>query len=102
MKDLHLCHDWILFRKLDREATTAAGIVIPDTVADEPVDRGEVLSIGPGIRSQHNATLIPHEVECGDHIVYLRHQARPLTVAGEDLLLLRAGEVLAIERGGTP
>ena len=87
--------DRIVVRPGEAEATTASGLVIPDTAKEKP-QQGEVLAVGPGKRSDQSGELIPMDVSVGDTVVYSKYGGTEITVDGEDLLILNARDVLAI------
>ena len=72
-----------------------AGLVIPDTAKEKP-QQGEVLAVGPGKRSDHSGEIIQMDVDVGDTVVYSKYGGTEITVAGEDLLILSARDVLAV------
>src|SRR5229473_3471636 len=86
--------DRIVVRANESEATTASGLVIPDTAKEKP-QQGEVLAVGPGRRSEQTGELIPVDVAVGDVIVYSKYGGTEITVEGEDLLILTSRDVLA-------
>ena len=87
--------DRIVVRPSEAEEKTASGLVIPDTAKEKP-QQGEVLSVGPGRRSDQTGDLIPLDVQVGDTVVYSKYGGNEITVDGEDLLILSARDVLAI------
>ena len=87
--------DRIVVRPSDAEETTASGLVIPDTAKEKP-QQGEVLAVGPGKRSDHSGEIIQMDVDVGDTVVYSKYGGTEITVAGEDLLILSARDVLAV------
>jgi chaperonin GroES len=87
--------DRIVVRPSEAEEKTASGLVIPDTAKEKP-QQGEVLSVGPGRRSDQTGDLIPLDVQVGDTVVYSKYGGTEITVEGEDLLILSARDVLAI------
>ncbi len=84
-----------MVRPSDLEATTASGLVIPDTAKEKP-QQGDVLAVGPGRRSDNTGELVPMDVAEGDTVVYSKYGGTEITVGGEDLLILNARDVLAI------
>ena len=80
--------------KDEDEATTASGLVIPDTAQEKP-QQGEVLAVGPGRRSDQTGEIIPVDVAVGDTVVYSKYGGTEITVEGEELLILNARDVLA-------
>ncbi len=93
--NLQPLEDRIVVRPGDSEETTASGLVIPDTAKEKP-QQGEVLAVGPGRRSEQSGELVPMDVAEGDTVVYSKYGGTEITVAGEDLLILNARDVLAI------
>jgi chaperonin GroES len=86
--------DRIVVKPKDAEATTASGLVIPDTAKEKP-QQGEVLAVGSGRRAD-NGDLIPMDVSVGDTVVYSKYGGTEITIDGDDLLILSARDVLAI------
>ena len=91
--NLQPLEDRIVVRPAQAEATTASGLVIPDTAKEKP-QQGEVLAVGPGRRSD-TGDLIPLDIAVGDTVVYSKYGGTEITVEGEDLLILNARDVLA-------
>ena len=87
--------DRLVVRPSESEATTASGLVIPDTAKEKP-QQGEVLAVGPGKRSEQTGELIPVDVEVGDVVVYAKYGGTEINSGGEDLLILSARDVLAV------
>jgi chaperonin GroES len=87
--------DRIVVRPGDAEATTASGLVIPDTAKEKP-QQGEVLAAGPGRVSEQTGNVIPLGVSVGDTVVYSKYGGTEITIDGEDLLILSSRDVLAI------
>jgi len=86
--------DRIVVRPSESEATTASGLVIPDTAKEKP-QQGEVLAVGPGRRSDQTGELIALDIKAGDTVVYSKYGGTEITVDGEDLLILTSRDVLA-------
>jgi chaperonin GroES len=93
--NLQPLEDRIVVRPNDAEETTASGLVIPDTAKEKP-QQGTVLAVGPGRRSDHTGELIPVDVAEGDTVVYSKYGGTDITIAGQDLLILNARDVLAV------
>ncbi len=91
---LHPLEDRIVVRPNGAEATTASGLVIPDTAKEKP-QQGEVLAVGPGRRAESSGELIPTGVKAGDTVVFSKYGGTEITVDGEDLLILSSRDVLA-------
>lgn len=91
---LHPLEDRIVVRPQNAEATTASGLVIPDTAKEKP-QQGEVLAVGPGRRAEQSGEIIPTGVSVGDTVVYSKYGGTEITVDGEDVLILSSRDVLA-------
>ncbi len=93
--NLQPLEDRIVVRPSESEATTASGLVIPDTAKEKP-QQGDVLAVGPGRRSDNTGEIVPMDVAVGDTVVYSKYGGTEITVDGEDLLILNARDVLGI------
>ena len=93
--NLQPLEDRIVVRPSESEATTASGLVIPDTAKEKP-QQGDVLAVGPGRRSDNTGEIVPMDVAVGDTVVYSKYGGTEITVVGEDLLILNARDVLAL------
>jgi chaperonin GroES len=91
--------DRLVVEVLEEEETTASGIVLPDTAREKP-QRGRVLAVGPGSRSEQSGELIPMEVAEGDEVIFSKYGGTEVKSDGEDVLILRQSDVLA-KVGGT-
>ena len=86
--------DRILVEPIEREQTTASGIILPETAKEKPQE-GRVLAAGPGRRDEEGER-IPLDVTVGDRILYARYAGTEVKVEGQKLLILRESDVLAI------
>ena len=93
--NLQPLEDRIVVRPSESEATTASGLVIPDTAKEKP-QQGDVLAVGPGRRSDNTGEIVPMDVAVGDTVVYSKYGGTEITVEGEDLLILNARDGLAL------
>ncbi|MFN3215204.1 MAG: co-chaperone GroES [Acidimicrobiales bacterium] len=93
--NLQPLEDRLIVRPGESEATTASGLVIPDTAKEKP-QQGEVLAVGPGKRSDQTGEIIPVDVSVGDVVVYSKYGGTEISSGGEDLLILSSRDVLAI------
>src|SRR5437879_12207149 len=92
--NLQPLEDRIVVRSKESDATTASGLVIPDTAKEKP-QQGEVLAVGPGRRSEQSGEIIPLGISVGDTVVYSKYGGTEITIDGEDLLILTSRDVLA-------
>jgi chaperonin GroES len=86
--------DRLIVEVLEEEETTASGIVLPDTAKEKP-QRGRVLAVGPGERSEHSGELIAMDVAVGDEIIFSKYGGTEVKVGVDDVLILRQTDVLA-------
>ncbi len=87
--------DRIVVKPNEAETQTASGLVIPDTAKEKP-QQGAVLAVGPGKRSDSTGEIIPLGINVGDIVLYSKYGGTEVTIAGEDVLVLNARDVLAI------
>src|SRR5437773_10480061 len=92
--NLQPLEDRIVVRPGEQEATTASGIVIPDTAKEKP-QQGEVLAVGPGRRAEQSGELVPMDIKAGDTVVHSKYGGHEITVDSEDLLIPNSPDLLA-------
>ena len=86
-------HDRVVISRLEGEAKTKGGIIIPDTAKEKPQE-GTVLAVGPG-RYDDSGKRIPIDVAEGDVVIYSKYGGTEVKYAGKEYLLLSARDVLA-------
>ena len=84
--------DRIVVKPSEGEEMTASGLVIPDTAKEKPQE-GEVLAVGPGRFEDGNR--VPLDVKVGDKVIYSKYGGTEVKLAGDELLILSARDVLA-------
>jgi chaperonin GroES len=87
-------HDRVIVKRLDNERTTASGIVIPDSAAEKP-DQGEVVAVGPGKKTE-DGKVLPVDLKVGDKVLFGKYAGQSVKVDGEELLVIREDEILAV------
>ena len=87
-------HDRILVRRIDSEAKTKGGIIIPDTAKEKPQE-AVVVSVGPG-RVNDDGKVVPLDVKKGDKILFGKYSGSEVTLDGEEHLIIREEDVLAV------
>ncbi|MEQ8320334.1 MAG: co-chaperone GroES [Rhodospirillales bacterium] len=90
-------HDRVLVRRLEEEAKTAGGIIIPDTAKEKPME-GEVLATGSGARSE-DGKITPLDVKPGDRILFGKWSGTEVKIDGEELLIMKESDILGIIEG---
>ncbi len=94
MSKLKLLDDRIAVRAVD-EKVSSGGIVIPETASKEEPSRGEVTHVGPGKKGE-DGTVTPLELKSGDHVLFNKYAGTKIKLDGEELLIMRREDVLAI------
>ncbi|AOJ04120.1 MULTISPECIES: co-chaperone GroES [Burkholderia] len=87
-------HDRVVVKRLDQETKTASGIVIPDSAAEKP-DQGEIVAVGPGRRDADGKRVEP-DVKVGERVLFGKYAGQPVKVDGNELLVLREEEIVAV------
>ncbi len=87
-------HDRVIVKRLDNERKTASGIVIPESAAEKP-DQGEVLAVGPGKQTE-DGKVLKMEVKVGDKVLFGKYAGQTVKVDGEEVLVIREEEILAV------
>ena len=89
--------DRVVVQALEAAEQTKGGLYIPDTAKEKPV-QGKVISVGPGKLSDEGERLTP-DVKAGDTVLYGKYSGTEVTVDGEEYLILRESDILAIIDG---
>jgi len=87
-------HDRLVVRRIEEKETAKGGIIIPDTAKEKPQE-GKVLAVGNG-KVLENGTKVAMDVKVGDKILFGKYSGTEIKIEGEDVLILREDEVLAV------
>jgi chaperonin GroES len=87
-------HDRLIVRRVEEKETARGGIVIPDTAKEKPME-GEVLAVGKG-KLLEDGTTLALDVNVNDRILFGKYSGTEIEIDGEDVLIVREDEVLAI------
>ena len=87
-------HDRVLVRRIEAEAKTAGGIIIPDTAKEKPQE-GEIVSVGTGTVSD-KGEVRPLDVKAGDRILFGKWSGTEVKIDGEDLIIMKESDVLGV------
>lgn len=87
-------HDRVVIERIDADAITAGGIIIPDTAQEKP-QQGKVSSLGPGGRDEAG-NLIPIDLKVGDHILFGKWSGTEVKIDGVDYLIMKEGDVMGV------
>jgi chaperonin GroES len=87
-------HDRVVVKRLDQEAKTAGGIIIPDTAKEKPME-GEVVAVGPGARGE-DGKLTPLDVKAGDRVLFGKWSGTEVKLDGEELLIMKESDIMGV------
>jgi chaperonin GroES len=87
-------HDRVVVRRIEAEAKTKGGIIIPDTAKEKPQE-GEIVAVGPGARDE-SGKIVPLDVKAGDRILFGKWSGTEIKFNGEDLLIMKEADVMGI------
>jgi chaperonin GroES len=87
-------HDRVLLKRVEQEAKTAGGIIIPDTAKEKPME-GEVIAVGPGTRDE-TGKLQPLDVKAGDRVLFGKWSGTEVRLDGEDYLIMKESDIMGV------
>src|SRR5213592_2953912 len=90
--------DRVIVKPKAKEEVTRSGIVLPDTANEKPQE-GSVLSVGPG-RVLDSGTRVEMDVKAGDSVLFARYAGSEVKLEGDDYLVIRESDLLAIVTNG--
>ena len=86
--------DRVVIRRVDAEAKSAGGIIIPDTAKEKPGE-GEVLAVGPGARSE-DGEIHALDVKVGDRVLFGKWSGSEIKLDGEELMIMKESDLLGV------
>ena len=90
-------NDRIIVKRLEEEEKTKGGIIIPDSAKEKPVE-GKVIAVGDG-RINKDGKKIPMEIKKGDRVLFAKYGGAEIKMDGEEYLMMKEDDVLAIIEG---
>ncbi|HBZ55800.1 MAG TPA: co-chaperone GroES [Syntrophobacteraceae bacterium] len=87
-------HDRVIVKRTEEEEKTAGGIIIPDTAKEKP-QQGQVIAVGKG-KLMEKGDIVPLTVKEGDRVLFAKYAGTDVKVDGEELLIMREDDILAI------
>ncbi|NTU77766.1 MAG: co-chaperone GroES [Alphaproteobacteria bacterium] len=87
-------HDRVVVRRIEGEAKTAGGIIIPDTAKEKPQE-GEIIAVGPGARDE-SGKIVALDVKAGDRILFGKWSGTEVKIDGEDLLIMKESDIMGV------
>jgi chaperonin GroES len=86
--------DRVLVRRVEPEAKSHGGIIIPDTAQEKPME-GEVAAVGPGIRDA-DGVIHALDVKAGDRVLFAKWSGMEIKLDGEDLMVMKETDILGV------
>jgi len=87
-------YDRVVIRRVEEEATSAGGIVLPGSAAEKP-SQGEVVAVGAG-KALENGEIRALSVKVGDSVMFGKFSGSEVKVDAETLLIMREDDILAV------
>jgi len=90
-------NDRVVVKRIEEEERTAGGIIIPDTAKEKPI-QGQILAVGGG-KLMEDGSRRPLDVKEGNRVLFGKYAGTDIKVEGEELLIMREDDILAIVEG---
>ena len=87
-------HDRVVIKRIEAEAKTAGGIIVPDTAKEKP-QQGEVIAVGPGGRDE-SGKLIPIDVKAGDRVLFGKWSGNEVVLDGTEYLIMKESDIMGV------
>jgi chaperonin GroES len=87
-------HDRVVVRRVSEIEKTAGGILIPDTAREKPTE-GEVVAVGPGVRSD-DGKIHALDVKTGDRVLFGKWSGNEVKLDGEDLIIMKESDIMGV------
>jgi chaperonin GroES len=87
-------HDRVVLKRIEAEAKTSGGIIIPDTAKEKP-QQGEVVAVGPGGRDEAGK-LIPIDLKAGDRVLFGKWSGTEVKIDGVEYLIMKESDVMGV------
>jgi chaperonin GroES len=96
--DIRPLHDRIVVKRLEQQEAMQGGLYIPDSAKEKPQE-GQFFAVGNGKKTEEGK-IIPLDVKAGDRILFGKYSGSDIKLDGEEYLIMREDEVLAVLEGG--
>src|SRR6202158_5358988 len=87
-------HDRVVLKRIEAEAKSSGGIIIPDTAQEKP-QHGEVVAVGPGGRDEAGK-LIPIDLKAGDRVLFGKWSGTEVKIDGVEYLITKESDVMGV------
>ena len=87
-------HDRVVVERIDADAKSAGGILIPDSAQEKP-SQGEIVAVGPGGRDK-DGKLIPIDLKKGDRVLFGKWSGTEVKIDDQDLLIMKESDIMGV------
>ena len=87
-------HDRVVVKRIDAEATSKGGIIIPDNAKEKP-SQGEIMAVGAGGRDEAGK-LIPIDIKVGDRVLFGKWSGTEVKIDDQDLLIMKESDIMGV------
>ena len=87
-------HDRVVVERIDADAKSAGGILIPDSAQEKP-SQGLIIAVGPGGRDEAGK-LIPIDLKKGDRVLFGKWSGTEVKIDGQDLLIMKESDIMGV------
>ena len=87
-------HDRVLVRRIEADAKTSGGLIIPDTAKEKPQE-GEIVAVGAGAKDE-DGERIAMDVKAGDRVLFGKWSGTEIRIDGEDLMIMKESDILGV------
>ncbi|HBT40778.1 MAG: co-chaperone GroES [Alphaproteobacteria bacterium] len=87
-------HDRVLVKRIEQDAKTKGGIIIPDTAKEKPME-GKIIAVGSGARNE-DGSVTPLDVKKGDKVLFGKWSGTEVTIDGDELIIMKESDLLGI------
>ena len=87
-------HDRVLVRRIEGDAKTSGGLIIPDTAKEKPQE-GEIVAVGAGAKDE-DGERIAMDVKAGDRILFGKWSGTEIKLDGDDLMIMKESDILGV------
>jgi chaperonin GroES len=87
-------HDRVLVKRIEQDAKTKGGIIIPDTAKEKPME-GKIIAVGSGTRNE-DGSITPLDVKKGDKVLFGKWSGTEVTIDGDELIIMKESDLLGV------
>ena len=87
-------HDRVVIQRVEEEAKSKGGIIIPDTAKEKPME-GKVIAVGPGARGE-DGKIHPLDVKAGDRVLFGKWSGTEVKLEGDELIIMKESDIMGV------